>query len=181
MGMDCTLVAVSDAEANALRESPDLAEALLDRVMDASDELADDPAIGPGGEAEVPDTWVELETMWGGVHWLLTDGENALARRSVHPLGFLVGGAEVRGSDPACSILVPNRVHEIAGALDELSDAMLRERFDPIAMREAGVYRSVSSRDPASSCDDLVLLVGWLRGLFRSARRRGDAVVVMMT
>ena len=93
-------------------------------------------------KAEVGDSEVDLDKAWHGIHYLLT---GSLESNSTLASKVIMGGENLgpdRGYGPA-QLLNPAEVKAIAHLLEETTVDMLRKRFKPIEMTQAGVYPAV--------------------------------------
>src|SRR5262245_44625099 len=78
-----------------------------------------------------------LADFWDGLHYLLTRGVESPAL----PLTALkVGDVAVQGATEATHAIFNRTTQRFAGELQSLSEAALRERFDPGQMVEARIY-----------------------------------------
>ena len=87
---------------------------------------------------------LNLDRDWDALHYLLTGSE----KPGRGPLAFLsTGGQEIqRGANDR--LFRPSRVRQIHAALAALPMAVVRRRFKPRRMEEAGVYRGTWDHDP---------------------------------
>jgi uncharacterized protein DUF1877 len=116
MGISMSVYRVTDAQIRDFSEDVSRVADFLDRAGRGECYLAD---------------------FWDGVHFLLTGGPDA----GELPLSALkVGDVEFRGGyEPTHAIFRP-MAQSFAAELQGLSEAALRERFDPREMAEARVY-----------------------------------------
>jgi len=93
-------------------------------------------------KAEVGDTEVDLDKAWHGIHYLLT---GSIESNSTLASKVIMGGENIgpdRGYGPA-QLLNRAEVKAIAHLLEETTADMLRQRYQPKEMTQAGVYPAV--------------------------------------
>jgi hypothetical protein len=131
-------------------------------------------------EGEGEDT--DLDKAWHGIHYLLT----GTAEGGEHPLNFLVAGGQPVGEvevgyGPA-RVLTSAETSEINRTLAKLSDDELRNRFDPVEMKELEIYPDIWDRD--SQQDDtlgyLIEHLGVLRSFLAETARRKLGLVLAL-
>jgi hypothetical protein len=122
---------------------------------------------------------IDLDKSWHGIHYLLT----GMAGPVPEPLGqAIMGGMEI-GEDLGMGpprFLEAAVVRKIAEQLADVSDEILRVRFDPKQMDALDVYPKIWVRDGEEGFD-------WLCEYFREfaegygkAAARGDAMLILM-
>ena len=177
MSMECYLAALSAGEAAQLQAEPAGVRRILDRLhRDEDDAWPRDPSTDGW-----PDSFAALDTIWTWVDWVLT-GTNGMTHPSQDPLAFLSSGGEViEGADVdfGARLVRPNRVQEIARLLSHVAEATIRARFDPAAMEAADLYPGAPIGEP-DELASVLRLVEWIRTLFTSSARRGNAVLIVM-
>ncbi|MBB2893874.1 hypothetical protein FHU39_003910 [Flexivirga oryzae] len=122
---------------------------------------------------------LDLDKAWGGVHWLLTG--------DVGPTGgalseAIMGGepfGDDRGYGPA-SLLDAGGTAATAHALRQVGNDTLRDRFDPAAMEEAGIYPSIWDEDDVLD-EYLLPKVDLLRAFYDAAAGAGESVIQVMS
>ena len=130
---------------------------------------------GEGGQ-------VDLDKAWPGLHFLLAGtGDEA-----EFPAGFLLGGGhEVADEDLGYGpprILDADAVRQVDHFLDTISEAELRQRYDPSRMRELDIYPEIwgSPHDATESLEYLLEYAETLRGAVRDAESRNLALVLAL-
>lgn len=115
------------------------------------------PPVSPC-EPPSPDDEIDLDKAWHGLHFLFTgtdwEGEE--------PLCYLVrGGAQIGnvdvGYDPARA-LTSAQAKQFHESLSQLTQDVLRSRFDPEQMKSLAIYPDIWDRDPEDD-DTLEYLV----------------------
>lgn len=130
------------------------------------------------GEGE-PANYCDLDKAWHGIHYLLT----GQADGGPEPLSLAVHGGEEVGEDvgygPA-RFLTPAQVRTVSAALDRITEANLRARFDPRAMDAAEIYPAIWGRDGQEALDYLVEnYLPWV-AFYRAAAQRGDGMITWL-
>jgi hypothetical protein len=72
----------------------------------------------------------------------------------------------------------PNRVTEIAKALEQLDVDFLKRHYDLAAMERVGIYKAFAGRDSDEDWDCLGRLIVDLRRFYIDAAKHGDGVLV---
>jgi hypothetical protein len=165
MGMIGCFAAVSQETLTGLRMNPDSIPEYL---------YPDD------GESEPPNS-LHIDKAWHGIHFLLT-GE---ADGGSEPYCLAVLGGEEFGEDigygPA-RFLTPSQVAEVNDVLSNISDAELRQRYDPAKMKAKEIYPDVIwMRDGQEAFEYVKEYFQQLVSFYRKAAARGDAVVKWLT
>jgi hypothetical protein len=123
--------------------------------------------------------FLDLDKAWHGVHWLLTGSVD----ETTTPEGQAVlGGTEV-GDDWGYGpprLLRPDDVRRVAAALEAVTAADLRARFDPAAMTAADVYPFIWDEEDVFE-EYLAPSYETLRDFYSRAAARGDAVLAVLT
>ncbi|MFF5081496.1 DUF1877 family protein [Actinoplanes sp. NPDC000266] len=96
---------------------------------------------------EVEEAWAgdwlcEVDKSWDAMHRCLSDGTLQLGRRTGEALelALLGGGHHHEGEDYIVAHVLADQVPAVAAALETVSEAWLRERYDRI---DAGDYQGV--------------------------------------
>jgi hypothetical protein len=148
---------ISPQQLEELKRNPDGMEALL------------------SAEATPDDMAMDVDKAWNGLHYVLT----GTAEGGQPPLSQAVlGGTEIGGDvgyGPA-RFLTPEQVRQVAQALAGLDEAALRAKYNPAAMKQAGVYPEEIWED-AESFDYLLENFASLSIFFQDASARGNAVL----
>lgn len=160
------------ADAERLLAEPELLANYL--FPDDLEQDEDQPANGFGAYAEL-----DIDKAWHGIHFLLTQSTWG----GGEPLDFIVqGGTEIGVDDIVYSpprAFVPDQVGRISSALSEFSPAMLRERYDAVALSQAEVYPGIWSQDDESA-DYLVSYFESLKNFIAGAVSQGEALIVYL-
>ncbi len=168
MGMTFSARPLTGDELAAVRADHSLAEDLLL----GPDQDEDDPDFG-----KVPEDVVDVGNAWHGIHFLLTATawEAGTALEQV-----ILGGQPLEDTDvgygPA-RLLEPDAVEAIAMALAGLDDAVLRQRFDPAAMRQAEIYPDIWDEGNPVLEEYLLPSLAALRRMYAQAAAEGSAVI----
>ena len=124
------------------------------RLFGATTPPAPEPrAVEPLALTDGEGIEVDFDKSWHGIHYLLTGS----AEGGEPPLDFLIeGGREVGDEDLGYGtgrVFTSAETRVIASALDAISDAELRSRFDGAAMTSAGIYPDViwNRNDPSDN------------------------------
>lgn len=123
---------------------------------------------------------LDIDKAWHGLHYLLcgTVDESAL------PLGFLLGGGvEVGDVDLGYGpgrILAPDDVHGIANALQAVTIADLRARFDAGVFTEREIYPAIWSEGDSVLDSFLLPHFEALRDFVADASRKGRGLLVYL-
>lgn len=96
----------------------------------------------------IEDRHLDLYRHWDMLHYLLSDirrqdvpyDENDLMYKAING-GAKMGAEFVMPQGVPITYLTPDEVRDISNALQEITPDMLRENWNPEAMREAGVYK----------------------------------------
>jgi len=164
MGMELVGRRLSADELRAVRYDPATVGTLLYGDLDDED-------------AEMPDTELDLNKLWHGLHYLLTGtaweiGDGAGAA--------ILGGEEIGedgGYGPA-RLLDAETVRVVSTALDTLDIDTLRARFDADAMTAADIYPNVWARNVGDFDSDLAPAFADLCRFYRTAAANGQAVLL---
>jgi Domain of unknown function (DUF1877) len=160
MGMVFEAHAITADRASEVTADPDLVEQLVE-------------AHGP------PETRLDLDKAWHGLHWLLTGSVDEVDS----PLGLAVLGGEPVGDDWGYGpprLLAPDDVRRAADALAQVTVEDLRSRFDRSAMLAAGVYPQIwDEEDIFDSYLEPSYVM--LRDFYARAASHGDAVLALVT
>lgn len=165
-------------QARAEAQPPSLLGRLFGRARATSDPAA--PIVLTPPEGIAPD----LDKAWHGLHFLLT----GTADEGTPPLNFLLaGGSPVGAIDvgygPA-RVYTAAETRAIAAALCEVTDAQVRDRYDPERMTREQVYPDIWGRveDGASEGLEYVMEnLGILRGVLQTAVDAELGLVVCLT
>lgn len=135
------------------------------------DGILKEAAVGVGA--------LDLDKAWNGIHWILT-GEIA---GGDPPLSKIIyGGTEIgedMGYGPA-RYLTAQDVREVADALSVLPRDSLRQRYDPAAMDEAGVYPSGWADEPEEGLTWLLERFDLMAPYFQDAAKKGNAILTFL-
>jgi hypothetical protein len=164
MSMVLQLIAVPDAELEAVLADAERLEAMLE------------------GEGDDAIAIVDLEKAWHGIHFLLT----GTAWEGTGPKSLLLlGGKESTfelGYGPARG-LRPAEVRAFREEVVALDEAEIGRRFDPKRMTALDIYPAVWDRDPEQErlVEFLADGLGQLQNLLDVAIKESAAVVIVMT
>lgn len=131
-------------------------------------------------EGEAPD----LDKAWHGIHFLLTgtagDGEP--------PLNFLIAGGRAVGKIEVgygpVRVYTAAETREIATALSAITDAQVRDRYDPVRMQREEVYPDIWGPVEEGEDEGLSYVMenlGILRGVLQTAVEADLGLVVYLT
>jgi uncharacterized protein DUF1877 len=165
-------------QARAAAQPPSLLGKLFGRSRATSDPAAPISLTPPEGEA--PD----LDKAWHGIHFLLT----GTAQDGEPPLNFLVAGGQPVGDieigyRPA-RVYPAAETRQIAAALAGVTDAQVRDRYDPARMRREEVYPDIWGRTDSGQDEGLEYVMenlGILRGILQTAIDANLGLVVYLT
>ena len=170
MEMLCTLRSLTQTQARALSEAPGQLEAFLD----------DEEDFGDAAGARFQE--LDIGETWHGLQYLLT----ATAWEGRAPLDFLVRGGEDVGDIPSdegtARVFSPAQVKALATALEALSEASLRERYDPARMQQEDIYPGFWEEPPPDlePEEELLSYFDELRKFTASVAKRGHALLVFI-
>lgn len=132
-------------------------------------------------KAEVGDAEVDLDKAWHGIHYLLT---GSVESNSTLASKVIMGGENIgpdRGYGPA-QLLTPAEVKAIALLLEETTADMLRKRFKPKEMTQAGVYPAVIwERDGEEALTYVLDYYKKLVAFYKLAAEKGQAVILVIS
>jgi hypothetical protein len=154
-----------------------------ERHVDFSDQQIRDEltAWAEKRKAGVGDTEVDLDKAWHGIHYLLT---GSIESNSVLASKVIMGGENIgpdRGYGPA-QLLNPTEVKAIAHLLEETKPDMLRTRFKPKEMTQAGVYPAVIwERDGEEALTYVLDYYKKLVAFYKLAAEKGQAVILVIS
>lgn len=80
-------------------------------------------------------------------------------------------------SVPSLSTKCTGRIRSCAAALGEVSDDVLRERFDPTAMRKADIYPDIWEEGRPVLEEELLSNLAALRRIYAEAAGKGCGVI----
>lgn len=123
MSVIWTAAALSESQVSSIRADESLVGELLEELE----------------EREDAQDHIEIDQSWHGIFWLLT----GQLEKADGPLGYVIVGGEPLTEDFGYGpprLLSPERVSEVAHALDDVDVETLRARFDPDAMNVNAVY-----------------------------------------
>jgi hypothetical protein len=177
MGMRATYRRLPEEEFEKLRADPEQADAYFG--LDIAEE--DDESIDAYYDhLETSGRYLDIQKSWDGVHFLLT-GKSAMEEESVPPpLGNVVnGGADTdwEASYGMVRYLTPQEVKEVAVALDQISVADLRQRYDPKAFQAENIYPGAEVWDE-TGIEHLLEVFRRVRSFFSEAAQAGDMVLL---
>ncbi len=168
MEMLCTLRSATEAQRNALLQAPARLEDFLDDEEDFGD---------PKGAAFLE---LDIGEAWHGLQYLLT----GTPWEGAEPLDFLVRGGEDVGDIPSdegtARVFTPAQVKALSTALQEVSEATLRQRYDPARMQAQDIYPG-TWEEPEEDVDPLEELLSYfeeLQKFMATMARRGVALLV---
>ena len=119
---------------------------------------------------------LRIDKSWHGIHFLLTGS----AWGGKPPLSNAVLGGQEFGPDlgygPA-RYLTPDQVREVAAALDEIINAILRGRFNPKAMTKAEIY-SWHEDEGEGGLEYFLEYYAQVRAYFQQAARKGNGMLL---
>ena len=120
-------------------------------------------------------TSVDLDKAWHGIHWLLTGS----AGPGTEVVSSAIFGGEPLGEDLGYGpgrLLSAQSVAAVAAALQGLEPSALRQRMNPPAMDDAGVYPAIWHE---TDVFDTYLAPAFdrLRTFYSAAARSGEAVI----
>ena len=119
---------------------------------------------------------LRIDKSWHGIHFLLTGS----AWGGKPPLFNVVLGGKKFGQNlgegPA-HYLTPDEVKEVAAALEEITEEVLRARFDPKAMTKARIYCWLED-EGAEGLEYFLHYYGLVRAYFQDAARRGNGMLI---
>jgi hypothetical protein len=125
------------------------------------------------------DRLIDLDKSWHGIHYLLTGAAGPTSEL----LGCVIMGGMEIGEDLGMGpprYLEASDVRKIASALTNMSDEILRARFDPQKMDVLDIYPTIWARDGEEGFDYLRdFFCDLVRGYVEAADR-GDAMLIMM-
>ena len=119
---------------------------------------------------------LRIDKSWHGIHFLLTGS----AWGGKRPLSNAVMGGQEFGPDlgygPA-RYLTPDQVKEVAAALDEITSATLRDRFNPKAMTKAEIY-TWHEDEGEEGLEYFLEYYAQVRAYFQQAARKGNGMLL---
>ncbi|MCP3144260.1 YfbM family protein [Pyxidicoccus xibeiensis] len=168
MEMLCTLRSATEAQRAALLRAPERLEDFLDDEEDFGD------AKGTAFvELDIGEAWHGLQYLLTGTPW-----------EGAAPLDFLVRGGEDVGDIPSdegtARVFTPAQVKALSAALQQVSEATLRRRYDPAKMQAQDIYPG-TWEEPEEDVDLLEELVSYfeeLQKFMATVAKRGDALLV---
>jgi hypothetical protein len=122
---------------------------------------------------------LRIDKSWHGIHFLLTGS----AWGGKPPLFNVVLGGKKFGRDlgyEGAHYLTPDEVKEVAAALEEITEEVLRARFDPKAMTKARIYCWLEE-EGAEGLEYFLHYYGLVRAYFQDAARRGNGMLISIT
>jgi hypothetical protein len=150
----------------------------LDRLLKDSSDIftflhPDDPAD------LLEDSFLDIDKTWAAIQFLLT--RDVIGDQGKPPLSYAVRGGTWLGDvdvgyGPA-RYLLPEQVRALAEAMEAISDAELRKRFDMATLAEAGVYPGVWE-DVEEELGYLLPQYASLQAFMAEAARTGDAMLL---
>jgi hypothetical protein len=166
MSMMGNFLALPDEELRALFANPEGVERLL---------YASFFGDSSNGHDEL-----EIDKSWHGLHFLLTGS----AEEASPPLNFILAGGEEVGDDLGYGPARAFRSDDVRGvdaALEPLTAAELRGRFDADRMTELQIYPFGWSEDPDGELEYLLEFYGELRAFVRRTAGRGHGLLVYLS
>ena len=159
MGMACCFCEADDSQIDELLSRPGSIHGFLDQAAEQGD----------------------LDKAWHGLHFLLTGS----AEGGPEPWGYLLEGGESIGAvdvgyGPARA-LRPAQVASFAAALSAVSPDELRKRFDPTAMRRAGIYPDIWRPEDPEPLEYVLYYYGALRAFVERASSRHKGIIIYYT
>ncbi|MFC1597183.1 DUF1877 family protein [Planctomycetota bacterium] len=139
---------------------------------------ADDAALLASGDAELDpalDDSFDLDTAWGGIHYLLT-GSSDVSEDAPRPEDFLLSGARLDASEHV-AVHTAEEVAQFAAFLKDTSAEQLAERFDAEQMNSLNVYGG--SWDSSCKADLTELLTGLLEFVDAAAEENQGMMVMI--
>lgn len=160
MSMMYHLREITNNEAAKLSADPDLIEDFLDNSL---------------GQSEI-----DLEKAWHGIHYLLTGSGSGGEKPYCYLMdgGTPVGDIDV-GYGPAI-LLSKEQVKEFSDAVGTLSLEQLKQRFDPDAMTENGIYPVVWDEGDEAFDWLYEVLDSELKPFLSTASKNGNSVLLWM-
>jgi len=176
MGMRATYRRLPNEEFQKLRANPDHADAYFGQdIDDDEDESLDAYVHG----RETSGRYLDIQKAFHGLYFLLTGDAEMKAEVISTPLGKAVEGGtntEWEATYGMVRYLTPQEVKEVATALEQMSEAELRERYNPKAFEFEHIYPSEIWT--ATAIDGLLDVFRQVRGFFVEAARAGDVVLL---
>lgn len=133
----------------------------------------------PEQGAGLPTGRLDIDKAWHGIHFLLTASE----WEGEPPWSWVILGGTAIGPDvgygPA-RYLSPDQVNEVAQALASLSRNELAERFDPVAMDNAGIYPEIWERDGPDGLEYLLSYYDEVVKYYQEAAGRKQAMLLYL-
>ncbi|WP_224361256.1 YfbM family protein [Hyalangium versicolor] len=168
MEMLCTLRSATESQRQALLKEPERMQDFLD----------DEEDFGDSDGAKFLE--LDIGETWHGLQYLLTE----TAWEGAAPLDFLVRGGEDVGDIPSdegtARVFKPAEVKKLSEALQGLSQATLRQRFDPAKLQQLDIYPGLWD-EPADDTDPLEELISYfaeLKKFVSHVAQRGHSLLV---
>jgi hypothetical protein len=204
LGTTCSLHRATQAEFERLVEDPDALADFLNAYNDSGPpvrvvrpkgmlgfilrlfpititEVAPGPDIEAAAAARDPESVLDIEKAWQGLHFLLT----GTAEEGEEPASFLIRGGEDLGDEGGARALGPNDVLRFADHLATLSSEQLEQRYDPVRMTRLRIYPTQIWKRPPSEGESprewLLASFVDLKAFFEKAAAAGDAVVIQVS
>ncbi len=121
----------------------------------------------------------DVDKLWHGLHWVLS---GKVWEIGPPPENAVFGGREVGPKDVygRARYFTAAEVAEVSCALDAVSPAELRRRYEPGRMVDEDIYPGRWQADRDGTLDGLLPAFERLREFYRDLRERGLAVVIAM-
>lgn len=175
MGIEASYRRLSPAEFQQLRDDPAQAD-----IYFGLDEEDDEKICAYFDRLRASNRYLDIDKSWHALHFLLT-GEAVMDKTQVAPpLGNVVLGGtptEWEATYGVVRYLTPQEVKEVAEALEKISEAELRHRYDPKAFLVADIYPAGEAWD-GTGIEELVDVFGQVRDFFLEAAREGNVVLL---
>jgi hypothetical protein len=158
MGMNGRIVQISQAKLEELKKSPSRVEQVMFPEVEGGSERA-----------------LDLDYSWHALQYLLTGDHGP----DGSPEGDSIMGGVGIGEDlgyGAATYLTPERVREVASALDRIPRRKLKKRFSLRSMNQADVYPG--SWEDKRAIKDLLKYFDALKRYYKQASEKGNAMLL---
>ena len=142
---------------------------------------ADEAALVASGDGEMGGVdsmlanQLDLDTAWGGIHYLLT-GSTEISEEPARPEDFLLSGARLDASEHL-AVHTAEEVAQFAAVMKDASAEQLAQRFDAEQMNRLAVYGgSWTSSDKADLTESLAELLKFVKAA--AANNQGMMIII---
>lgn len=125
--------------------------------------------------------FLDIQRAWHAIHFLLTGDADIDAAMSAPPGKAVMGGTETdwEASVGTARYMMPDEVVEVAAALEEITDAELRESYQPEAFQREEIYPGGDWE--AADLEPLLDTFHKLQEFYRAAAKAGNAMILALS